>query len=147
MRRIWKFIPLVIMIAVIILLTFQDAQGTLCLSEGFRNWIIGLCENFDLYNARGWVDSAIRIRRLGHVLEYLAFGVAAAICIGKKRYTLLLCVCFSFADQIIKIYVPGRHFDPYDLPFDAVGYAAGILLGDVFAGEKSKQMEKMSDGG
>ena len=129
MSRIMKFIPLVIVIAVIILLTFQDAQGTISLSEGFRNWIVGICDRYRLDTVRGWIDSPIAIRRLGHVIEYFALGVAAAICMRKKRYALLLCVCVSVADQVIKIYVPGRHFDIYDLPFDAAGYAVGILLG------------------
>ena len=67
--RILKTIPLIIVIAVIILLTFQDAQGTISLSEGFRNWVVGICKKFDLDTARGWIDSPVAIRRLGHVIE------------------------------------------------------------------------------
>ncbi len=55
-------------------------------------------------------------------------GIAAAISLKRKRYALLFCLCVSVIDQIIKIYVPGRHFDWVDLPFDAVGYVCGIVV-------------------
>ena len=128
MKRILKIIPLLIVIAAIILLTFQDVQGTIDLSEGFRDWAVGICDRYRLDTVRGWIDSSIAIRRVGHIIEYFALGVAAAISIKKKIFALLLCLCISIGDQVIKMYVPGRHFDLFDLPFDAAGYVTGILL-------------------
>ncbi len=84
----------------------------MALSEGFRSWI----------------DSPVAVRRLGHVIEYFVLGAAAAISVRKKRFALLLCICISVADQVIKIYVPGRHFDRMDLTFDAMGYVIGLSV-------------------
>ncbi len=132
MKRVFAFIPVVIVAVIILLLTLQSAEGTVGLSEGFRNWLVSVCNRFGWDTFRGWIDSPVAIRRLGHVIEYFALGVAAAISVRKKKFALLLCMCISVADQVIKIYVPGRHFDLLDLPFDAAGYIGGILFGAVF---------------
>ena len=133
MRRLLKFIPLILVIIAIVLLTFQDTKGTVNLSEAFKNGLIVIFDRLGMDALTGRIDSTIAIRRLGHVIEYFALGLAATICVRRKRYALLICVCVSVADQVIKIFVPGRHFDLNDLAFDAAGYVAGILLGGVLA--------------
>ncbi len=126
-----KMIPVVMAVGLIFALTMQNVTETVALSEGFRNWIIMVCERFDADTVKGWMDSTVAVRRLGHVIEYFVLGVAAAVSVRKKRYALLFCVCISLVDQIIKIYVPGRHFDWVDILFDAVGYLSGSAV--VFA--------------
>lgn len=128
MKRVFAFIPVVIVAVIILLLTLQSAEGTVGLSEGFRNWLVSVCNRFGWDTFRGWIDSPVAIRRLGHVIEFFLLGVAAAISVRKKKFALLLCMCISVADQVIKIYVPGRHFDRTDLGFDAMGYVIGLSM-------------------
>ncbi len=128
MKRVLVFIPVVTVAVIILLLTLQNIEGTVALSEGFRNWIVSVCGGFGWDTLAGWIDSPVVVRRLGHVIEYFVLGAAAAISVRKKRFALLLCICISFADQIIKIYVPGRHFDRMDLTFDAMGYVIGLSV-------------------
>ena len=42
--------------------------------------------------------------------------------------SMLLCITVSVLDQVIKIFVPIRHFDWADIPFDIVGAVFGIGL-------------------
>lgn len=42
--------------------------------------------------------------------------------------SLGLCVARSLFDQTHKLFVPVRHFDWKDLPFDACGYLAVIVM-------------------
>ncbi len=128
MKRVLGFIPVVIVVELILFLTLQSIQETVFLSESFRRWLISLCGRFGFYEAGKWLDSSIIIRRIGHVIEYFVLGIAAAISLKRKRYALLFCLCISVADQIIKIYVPGRHFDWMDLMFDAMGYVIGLSV-------------------
>ncbi len=128
MKRVLGFIPVVIVVGLILFLTLQSIQETVFLSESFRGWLISLCGRFGFDEAGKWLDSPIIIRRIGHVIEYFVLGIATAISLKRKRYALLFCLCISIIDQIIKIYVPGRHFDWIDFPFDAMGHVCGIVL-------------------
>ena len=138
MKRALVFIPVVIVAVIILLLTLQDIERTVALSEGFRSWIVSVCDRFgwDMLGSR--IDSPVAIRRLGHVIEYFVLGAAAAISIRKKRFALLLCICISVADQVIKIYVPGRRFDRMDLTFDAMGYGFGSGLIGLISGRRNE---------
>lgn len=85
------------------------------------------------------------VRRLAHVAEFASVGFFSALTavswLGVRRrpgaawgtrrliaVTLLFCVAASLFDQTHKLFVPGRHFDVLDLPFDAAGYLAGIAV-------------------
>ncbi len=139
MKRVLGFIPVVIVVGLILFLTMQSIQGTVFLSESFRDWLIGFCDRFGFDEAGKWLDSPMIIRRIGHVIEYFVLGIAAAISLKRKRYALLFCLCISVADQIIKIYVPGRHFDWMDYPFDAMGYVCGIVMFGLISYRRNEQ--------
>lgn len=88
------------------------------------------------------------VRRLAHVAEFASVGLFSALAawswLGARRRpgaawgtpqlvaaALAFCVAASLFDQTHKLFVPGRHFDVLDLPFDAAGYLVGIAV--VFA--------------
>lgn len=88
------------------------------------------------------------VRRLAHVAEFASVGLFSALAawswLGVRRRpgaawgtpqlvaaALAFCVAASLFDQTHKLFVPGRHFDVLDLPFDAAGYLVGIAV--VFA--------------
>ena len=81
----------------------------------------------------------LTIRRLAHIAEFFVLGLAAAAValtlFGSGRQAVgiaaALCLAASVADELHKVFVPGRHFDPADLVLDALGYLLALLL--VFA--------------
>lgn len=77
MKRVFAFIPVVIVAVIILLLTLQSAEGTVGLSEGFRNWLVSVCNRFGWDTFRGWIDSPVAIRRLGHVIEFFFVGIGS----------------------------------------------------------------------
>ena len=128
MKRLLRYVPVVAVIVMIFFLTMQNAQDTVRLSNGFGHFALMLCEKLGLDTIKTRFDSSYEIRHIGHLIEYFALGVAAAFSFKKKIYALLICVGISVTDQILKIYVPGRHFDWMDLPFDVVGYISGLII-------------------
>ena len=90
MKRVLEFMPVVTVAVIILLLTIQNIEGTVALSEGFRSWIVSICGRFGLDTLAGWIDSPVDVCRLGHVIEYFVLGAAAAISVRKKRFALLL---------------------------------------------------------
>ena len=39
-----------------------------------------------------------------------------------------ICAGFSLFDQCHRLFVPGRHFDPFDLVMDALGYGVAVVV-------------------
>ncbi len=106
----------------------QNAQGTLDLSEWFRVWLVDKCDKAGFDRIVVLIDSPTAIRRVGHIIEFFALGMTAAIASRKIWTAWVVCIAVSFLDQFLKKYVPGRHFDAVDLCFDAVGYVTAICL-------------------
>lgn len=100
------------------------------------------------YRNRIWLHLELNsARRLAHIYEFGFFGGAASIMmltapwprrrenhltsshVGRRlMLTIALCAAVSFFDQVHKIFVEYRHFDPLDLRLDAIGYIGASLL-------------------
>ena len=70
----------------------------------------------------------VNIRWIGHTIEYFALGLAAGAMFKRKWIALPVCLLISVIDQLTKIFIPVRHFDPEDIPFDIVGFCCGIAI-------------------
>ena len=110
----------------------MNTPKNVAMSEEFRKLLVRACERFGIPTASWW-NSSSGIRKLGHVIEYGLLGIASGIAfISSERFAkgitiaLSLCIAVSVLDQVIKIFVPIRHFDWTDLPFDIVGGVLGI---------------------
>lgn len=79
------------------------------------------------------------IRRVAHTVEFAfvgLFATAAAVFLLPWQFrswrakvpVVAFCAVCSLIDQTHKLFVPGRHFDPVDLAFDAVGYLLACAL-------------------
>lgn len=105
-------------ILLILFLTFQDAAGTVKLSEGFRLWL----EQF------GYHTDPQSIRSNAHLVLYFVFGLALTLygrAYGWKCWQILLIGCLvGLLDESIKLFLPTREFDMVDLIKDY----AGMLL-------------------
>lgn len=62
---------------------------------------------------------------------------------GRLAIALALCVACSLFDQIHKVFVPGREFDPRDLLFDATGYLLALAVVAFAAGVAKRIQVRM----
>ena len=78
----------------------------------------------------------LTIRKLAHIAEFGALGLAAGVVSAHLLGTgpipwatsSGLCFVVSFADELHKHFVPGRHFDAQDMVLDAAGYLPATTL-------------------
>ena len=119
-RKVIFGILLLAMIAAIAGLTFQDAAGSVKLSESVR----GVLEKIGIYT------DFHGIRSNAHLVLYFAFGLVLCLfCreIGLKWWiTLLIGFGFGLLDESVKILLPTREFDAADLMKDCVGISLAV---------------------
>lgn len=123
-----RYIPIIAAIALIFVLTTQTGRETVALSRSFNGWLVDICNKIGVVTDNEWWNTDKGVRLLGHVIECFALGLAAGIAFRKKWLALIFCMGVSIADQITKIFVPIRHFDAGDIPFDIIGFVSGILI-------------------
>ena len=116
----------------ILFLTTQNIQDNAKISEGFREGLVEVYEKAGLESSTAWWNDKLAVRRLGHILEYGVLGIASGIAFCDSHRggikAVMLCLIISILDQIIKIFVPVRHFDIVDIGFDIIGALIGILF-------------------
>ena len=122
-------------------LTVMKLDDTVYLSESFRTLINSMCERLGIDTSAEWWNSGAGIRWIGHVIEYFALGLVVGIAIKRKLVGLIVCMAVSLIDQTVKIFIPARHFDKGDIPFDIVGFCCGLAIAWVlkYAAEKFKE--------
>ena len=120
MKKIIYGILLIAAALTILLLTLQDAAGTVKLSEGLRMWLerFGLKSDFH------------SIRSNAHLVIYFLFGIVLCLygreCGWNWWVILLVGTGIGLIDEGIKVLLPTREFDLVDLVKDWVGVAAVI---------------------
>ena len=124
LKKIVYGILLIAAALTILLLTFQDAAGTVKLSEGLRLWLerFGLKSDFH------------SIRSNAHLVLYFLFGIVLCLygreC-GWRWWVVLAVGCgIGLIDESIKVLLPTREFDFVDLVKDwiGIGLAAFVVL-------------------
>ncbi len=145
-KKIAPYVVLVLAIAGIIYLTVMKLDDTVYLSESFRNTMNAVCSRLGFDTSSEWWNSGAGIRLIGHVLEYFALGLVVGIAVKSKVVGLIVCMAISLIDQTVKIFIPARHFDWGDIPFDITGFCCGLAIAWVlkFAAKKLKEL-RMSD--
>ena len=121
-RKVIFGILLLAVIAAIAGLTFQDAAGSVRLSESVRGILEGIGIHTDFHG----------IRSNAHLVLYFAFGLVLCLfCreIGLKWWiTLLIGFGFGLLDESVKILLPTRGFEAADLLRDWVGIVCAYGL-------------------
>ena len=106
-----------IIIAGIFYLTFQSPSETTELSSSFWQWLAD--------HGINWDKSTIRSD--AHLPMYFVLGFALCLWLGWKK-SLVTGPVIGTIDETIKIILPTRHFDFFDLCRDCIGIAAGVLV-------------------
>ena len=125
------------MVAVLIIasLTLQYTPKNVEMSERFRLALSTLSQKLGISAENAWWNTGSGIRKLGHILEYGMLGLASGFAFFDSHrvvrgvlISLAFCIAISVVDQVVKIFVPIRHFDVTDIPFDVIGSLIGIGL-------------------
>ena len=105
----------------IFLLTFQDAAGTVKLSEGLRLWLERFGVKSDFHS----------IRSNAHLVLYFLFGIVLCLygreCGWSWWVVLAVGCCVGLIDEGIKVLLPTREFDFVDLVKHWVGVAVAMI--------------------
>lgn len=139
-------VALAAVLAAIWCLTAQHAEGSAALSGSvarvLARWQAEV-SGADVPGA-GVVAQALAFavahtRKLAHTAEFFAVGLAVGATLlawsspARRMWRLavagvVVCAAASVADQTHKIFVPVRHFDVTDFPYDVAGWGLGLLL-------------------
>ena len=118
-KKVYGFL-LIVAALTILLLTLQDAAGTVKLSEGLRLWLerFGLKSDFHSFRSNA------------HLVLYFLFGIVLCLycreC-GWSWWVILAVGCgIGLIDEGIKVLLPTREFDFVDLVKDWVGVAVAV---------------------
>ena len=120
----------------IFVLTEQPPEATAQQSGAVNELLVRLLGGTPLYDPATDSWLGIGIRRWAHAAEFWLLGVFVALASWlalKPRLaaagvvSLCCCAAASLFDQCHKLFVPGRHFDGFDLVMDALGYGVAIL--------------------
>ena len=133
LKKIVYGILLVAAVLTILLLTFQDAAGTVKLSEGLRLWLERFGVHSDFHS----------FRSNAHLVLYFIFGLILTLfgreCGWSWWVILVVGAGVGLIDESIKVLLPTREFDVVDLIKDWVGVAVAIITGKLVALKKAKE--------
>ena len=128
--------------AAIFVMTEQSPEVTTAESGRVNELLIRL------FGGTGWYDPetglwlGIGIRHWAHSVEFGMLGLCVALAMRQwlrlrparrpllrtAGLSLAICAAYSLFDQCHKLFVPGRHFDAFDLVMDALGYIPAVLI-------------------
>lgn len=121
----------IVVISIILFLTLMPSENTMHLSESFRIWL----------NDHGISVSSEQLRSDIHIFEYFPLGFTLCLWIGWKK-SIIIGSLLGLADEILKIYLPTRHFSWIDAAKDAIGVILGTLAALLIINFISKQKNK-----
>jgi len=125
--------------AAIFVLTSQDPDTTGAESTWMNDLLIRLFGDIPgLYDPQTGLWIGLSVRQWAHTAEFLVLGTFVSLSVALLRkggpigssigIAAAVCAACSIADQMHKLFVPGRHFDALDLGMDALGYASAIAV-------------------
>ena len=114
MKKYLKYLPLLLSLILLLYLNMMPSASSLALSDTFKELFK---DNLFIYT---------HIRKIGHVIEFFILSITTYI--AFRNYSLILNVLISLTDQLLKLKIPGRHFDITDIPYDIIGFSIGFLL-------------------
>ena len=124
----------------IFLLTAQGPDDTISASSIVNVWLAKVFGRIPgLYDPQTGLWLGIGVRHWAHTAEFWLLGLFVSLSayfalrprlLVAGGVSFAVCVAFSLFDQTHKLFVPGRHFDGFDLAMDALGY--GLVIAIVF---------------
>ena len=137
LRHILNFAPALLVMAVIMLLTFQPTPASGELSAYTQSLLkIWLGKYFPAL-----LDNMHTLRSLAHIFLYMPLSMALYYALSHYTFrsraafdAFIVSSVFGLADEAVKMFLPGREFDFFDWLIDAASSFAGAVLALIFAG-------------
>ncbi len=141
-KRFISWIPVLIWMIIIFLLSSQPAGESNQLSKGFTSIIIEILGRFlhldiEVSTINNYVVQFNHyVRKFAHFSAYLVLGLLASNAFIKSSkekkkafiYTFIFCVLYAISDELHQQFVPGRGPMLKDVMIDSAGAAVGIVL-------------------
>lgn len=124
-KKLYKLLVIAVF-ASILLLTFQNAEKTVALSESLRLWF----ENMGIHN------SFHTFRSNAHLVEYFILGIILTLYGQEAKWkwwkTIIIGCFLGLFDEGIRTFIPTREFDIVDLLKDCIGILTGFSVVRLF---------------
>lgn len=137
-KRILRFVPLVIMMAVIFFFSAMEGDESSDTSSRFLQPIINLVEGITHHDMNRSTIESLHwlIRKAAHFTEYAIFGIMALFAFNglfKKKIWLIIVpeiisFLYALSDEFHQYFVPGRYASFGDVMIDSSGALVGILI-------------------
>lgn len=127
---------LVVWATLMLTLSSQNGSETAQVSDGFSRWLVQIFFGDDPYEIKFHAVHRF-VRKTAHVL---LFAVLSALLSGIfncfENARLILCAAvsvgiaalFAFFDEWHKLFIPGRHFDMFDVMLNIIGGIIGAAF-------------------
>lgn len=138
-----SFTALAVLVAVVIFILTAQSPAVTSAESGWANeFLLRFFGNTSLYDPATGLWLGISIRHWAHTAEFGALGLTVALAVRQwlklrparrpllrtAALSLAICAAYSLFDQSHKLFVPGRHWDTFDLAMDALGYVLAIII-------------------
>lgn len=139
LRKILRWIAVIIWMGVIFYLSHQPGTESSNLSSGITDFVIQTIDTLLPFIS---VDEALfhhLIRKSAHFTAYFLLGLlvnhAIRLPYGKRLVTaLVICILFATSDEVHQLFIVGRSGEVRDVLIDSTGAATGIgvyMLGEM----------------
>ncbi len=156
MKRILKFIPMLVMMGVIFFFSQMPGEESAAASGKIFNEVMKIVEQINQTGLTHLSPDRIHwlIRKAAHFTEYAVFGwctIYALTDLFKNKWTACIfseAIVFLYAvsDEFHQNLIPGRYMSAGDVGIDSMGALLGIWMFVLFHKSKKRKKKKAAKG-
>lgn len=152
-KAIITFVLLIFWLALMFVLSSQNGEETVQVSGGVSEFIAKLIYNSPTAEQMNFVH--LIIRKIAHLVLYFMFGTLLSLFmryidrlkpIMKNGISALSVIIISFADELHKLPISGRHFDLFDVLLNIIGGMLAVfavfMLSKMIEKRQNKRLEE-----
>lgn len=129
----YRWIPVVLWMSLIFILSHQDATRSSQLSGGLMTAVMDALAG--LFKGISIQPETLHfiLRKGAHFTAYLVLGLLAAYAQEPKRrkewlWTLIICIVYAVSDEYHQTFIPGRSGELRDVLIDSAGSFTGLVF-------------------
>ena len=132
-RKNYRWIPVILWMSLIFILSHQDASRSSQLSGGLLTAVIEVLTGMFKGLSLNPETLHFLIRKGAHFGAYLILGLFTAHAMEPKSrkewmWTLVICIIYAASDEYHQTFIPGRSGELKDVLIDSSGSFTGITL-------------------
>lgn len=129
----YRWIPVILWMSLIFILSHQDATRSSQLSGGLMTAVMDALAG--LFKGISIQPETLHfiLRKGAHFTAYLVLGLLAAYAQEPKRrkewlWTLIICIVYAVSDEYHQTFIPGRSGELRDVLIDSAGSFTGLVF-------------------